>query len=107
MAFDALGLAHQLITQLREPVAAIAVADGDLARQLRRAASSVPLNLSEGRQRAGRDRTHLWRVAAGSAAEAGEALHVAVSWGYVDADAAADALATLDRLRAVLWRLTH
>jgi len=45
--------------------------------------------------------------AAGSAAEAGEALHVAVSWGYVDAGAASDALATLDRLRAVLWRLTH
>jgi four helix bundle protein len=107
MAFDALDIAHQVITQLRAPLALIARADGDLARQIRRAATSVPLNLSEGRQRAGKDRTHLWRVAAGSAAEASEALHVAVSWGYVDATAAAAALATLDRLRAVLWRLTH
>ena len=107
MAFEALELSHVFIAQLREPVAAIALCDGELARQLRRAASSVSLNLSEGRLRAGRDRKHLYRIAAGSAAETGAALQVAVSWGYVDATVAAEALATLDRLRAMLWRLTH
>jgi len=104
MQLDALDIAHQVIRQVRALVAAIAACDPDLARQIRRAATSVPLNLSEGRQRAGKDRKHLWRVAAGSAAETAEALHVAVSWGYVDA---ADALASLDRVRAMLWRLTH
>ena len=105
--FIAYEVALAAIRLLRAVVAAIAARDPSLADQLRRAASSVPLNLSEGRQRAGKDRRHLWRVAAGSAAETGEALHVAVAWGYCDAAAATEALATLDRLRAVLWRLTH
>src|SRR6185436_12076499 len=97
MPFDALDIAHQFIAQLRPLVASIALEDADLARQLRRAATSVPLNLGEGRQRNGRDRKHLYRVAAGSAAECTEALRVAVGWRYIEAGAAADALASLDR----------
>jgi len=107
MPFDALDIAHQVIRELRPLVAAIAASDPDLARQIRKAATSVPLNVSEGRQRAGKDRKHLWRIAAGSAAETVEALHAAVSWGYVDDAAAVAALASLDRVRAMLWRLTH
>ena len=107
MPFDALDIAHQVIRELRPLVAAIAHSDADLARQIRKAASSVPLNLGEGRQRAGRDRRHLWRVAAGSAAEVTEALRVAISWGYLDEAAATAALASLERARAILWRLTH
>jgi four helix bundle protein len=107
MPFDALDISHQFIAQLRPLVATIATCDADLARQLRRAATSVPLNLGEGRERAGKDRKHLYRVAAGSAAECTEALRLAVSWRYIEAADAADALASLDRVRAMLYRLTR
>jgi four helix bundle protein len=107
MAFDTLDVAHQLIPSLRRAAVALTSRDPDLARQLRRAASSVPLNVAEGRRRAGKDSAHLYRVAAGSAAEVASILRVAADWGHVDAADTAEALALLDRLRAMLWRLTH
>jgi hypothetical protein len=55
----------------------------------------------------GRDRFHLYRVAAGSAAEVRTALVLATTWGYVTAQDAAAAHALLDRVVAILWRLTH
>ena len=107
MSFQAFDVALDLIRQLREPLAAIAQRDPSLAQQLQRAAASVPLNLSEGRRRQGRDRLHLWRVAAGSADEVVASLRVAEAWGHVDADLIAPALALCDRVLAMLWRLTH
>jgi four helix bundle protein len=107
MAFDALTIALELIAALREPLTTIRRADRDLAEQLRRAASSVALNISEARRREGRDRSHLFRVAAGSAAEARAALDVACAWGYVDNAAMARARSLMDRELAMLWRLTH
>jgi four helix bundle protein len=72
-----------------------------------RAAESIALNVSEGRKRAGLDRPDLFRRAAGSADELTTALRIARARGYItSADfAAVDAL--LDRIRAMLWRLTH
>ncbi|MGA7741678.1 MAG: four helix bundle protein, partial [Polyangia bacterium] len=81
--------------------------DPDLCRQIRRAASSVAMCLAEGSQRTGRDRFHLYRVAAGSAAEVRTALALATTWGYVAQAQAAPAYALLDRIVAILWRLTH
>jgi len=107
MAFDALTVSQALIQQLGPSCSTIARHDRDLARQLRRAASSVLLNVAEGRQRAGGDRAHAYRVAAGSAAEVAAALDVAAAWGYVDARTRAAHEALLDRVRAMLWRLTH
>ena len=107
MPFDALTVALSLIPLLRKPVAAIARRDRDLARQLRRAASSIPSNVGEGRERQGADREHLYRVALGSAAEVGAALQVAVGWGYVEAADVAAVHVELDRVRAMLWRLTR
>jgi len=78
-----------------------------LADQLRRAASSMPLNVAEGAQRLSRDRLQHYRIAAGSAAEARSALQVACAWGYVGGQQVEDADALLDRVVAVLWRLTH
>jgi four helix bundle protein len=103
--FDTLEVARLAIRQIAPLVARVAARDPDLARQLRRAATSVPLNIAEGRERRGKDRAQLYRVAAGSAAEAVEALQVALAWGYI-ADAA-DALDSLDRVRAMLWKQTH
>ena len=81
--------------------------DPDLARQLRRAASSVPLNLREGRRRSGKDRAHHFRIAAGSADEVVACLQVAQAWGYAAPELVGPALATCDRILAMTWRLTH
>ncbi len=107
MPFQVLEVAVELVSALRAPVAAIAAKDADLARQLRRAASSVPLNIGEGNQRCGGDRIHHFRIAAGSAAETAAALRVAEAWGCAEADLLEPALALCDRVRAMLWRLTH
>ena len=57
--------------------------------------------------RAGLDKADLYRKAAGSAGELTTALRIARARRYIsDADyAAIDA--ALDRVRAMLWRLTH
>jgi four helix bundle protein len=107
MPFHAFDVALEMIGQLRQPLAAIAQRDPELAQQLRRAAASVPLNLSEGRRRQGRDRIHLWRVAAGSADEVVASLRVAEAWGHVERASITPALASCDRVLAMLWRLTH
>ena len=107
MTFQVLEVALELVNALRAPAAAIAARDADLARQLRRAASSVPLNIGEGNQRRGGDRAHHFRIAAGSAAETATALRVAQAWGYSDGRSLEPALALCDRVRAMLWRLTH
>ena len=91
--------AHALAMQV------IFLHDPDLADQLRRAASSMVLNIGEGSRRQGRDRMNRYRIAAGSAAETRDALAVARAWGYVDSIEAP--LEALDRVLAILWVVTH
>jgi len=105
--FDAYEVSVELISALRDVVAVVARHDPDLARQLRRAATSVPLNVAEGNRRAGRDRLHLFRVADGSAREVVAGLEAAAAWGYLDAAAVSPAFALADRVAAMLWKLTH
>ncbi|HEV8323437.1 MAG TPA: four helix bundle protein [Myxococcota bacterium] len=107
MHLHAFEVSVALIRELRALVARLQTHDADLASQIRRAASSVPLNVSEGRRRVGRDRAHVWRVAAGSAAEVRAALLVAEAWGYLEASSLREPLALLDRLLAMLWRMVH
>ncbi len=80
---------------------------GDLASQVARAAASVPLNLAEGSGRNGRDRIHHFRIAYASALEASAALDLLRRCGLVDAAPAAEALALLDEVRAMTWRLVQ
>jgi four helix bundle protein len=105
--FQALELSLDVIRSLRLPLEALRSRDPDLYRQIRRAASSVALNLAEGAERSGKDRVHHYRIASGSAKEVLAALRVAVAWGDVQAPAIAPALQLLDRLGAMLWRLAH
>jgi four helix bundle protein len=104
---DALEVAIQLVAALREPVTRLERVDRDLASQIRRAASGVALTLDEGRRREGKDRLHLFRVAAGSAAEVRTALRVAEAWGHLDGATLELVRALLDRELAMLWRLAH
>jgi four helix bundle protein len=78
-----------------------------LADEMARAAESVALNISEARQRAGLDRADLYRRAAGSAAELTTALRIARARGYITPVDHAAVEAVLDRVRGILWRLTH
>jgi four helix bundle protein len=107
MAFQALEIAIELTRFLREPLEVIAQRDPSLANQLRRAGASVPLNLAEARRRAGGDRLHQFRVAAGSADEVTTCLRVAEALGYIELAAVSDALDRADRVRAIVWKLTH
>jgi four helix bundle protein len=74
-----------VVRALRSPLEAIDKRDADLARQLRRAASSVVLNVAEGSGSFGRMRTARYRTALGSARETLACLRVAEAFGYVDA----------------------
>ena len=105
--FEAFNLSLDLIAALTGVHGVIRQHDSDLAKQMRRAANSVALNLAEGRRRVGRDRPHSWRVAAGSADETKACLLVASAWGIVSAEKLAEPLAIIDSLLAILWRLTH
>ena len=59
--------------------------DRDLGSQLRRAASSVALNIAEGSGPFGGTRTSRYRTALGSARETVSCLQVAERFGYVEA----------------------
>jgi four helix bundle protein len=107
MTFQAFEFSLELIRSLDQALGILDRRDTDLARQLRRAAASVSLNLSEGNRRNGKDRIHLWRVAAGSADEVAASLRVAEAFGYLQGSAIAKSLALCDSLLAILWRLTH
>jgi four helix bundle protein len=58
--------------------------DSDLARQMRRASSSVALNTAEGMYSRGKNRTARYHTALGSARETLACLEVAVAMGYVE-----------------------
>lgn len=107
MSFDAYTVAIKLIHSLRELLPRSEKRDRDLTRRIRRAATSIALNLKEGNRRTGRDRTQHFKIAAGSADEILGALDVAVAWGYLNESLLGRARALLDRELAMLWRLTH
>ena len=102
---------HEMAITIIEALAPLAplVArhDRDLASQLRRAASSMALNIAESEYSDPGNRRARLFTAAGSTNESRSALRVAVAWGYLPAERATDVLARLDQVMAILWRLTH
>jgi four helix bundle protein len=107
MAFDALEQSLNVLDQLASVEPKIRQRRKSLADEIGRAAESVALNISEARQRAGLDRPDLYRRAAGSAAELTTALRIARARGYITSSDYAAIDAALDRVRAMLGRLTH
>jgi len=79
--------------------------DRDLGDQIRRAATSVSMNLAEGQRSMKGNRHKHYSIAHGSANEVKAGLMVARAWGWIESSERA--LAILDRLLAVLWKLTH
>jgi four helix bundle protein len=107
MSFHALEMSLTVMDQLVTVENKLRARRKSLADQVGRAAESIALNVSEGRRRAGLDRADLFRRAAGSAEELTTGLRIARARGYITA-ADFDAVeAALDRVRAMLWRLTH
>jgi four helix bundle protein len=76
----------ETLRQLQPALRRIELKDRDLARQLRRASSSIVLNLGEGMYSRGQNRTLRYHTALGSARETLSCLEVAVVFGYVRED---------------------
>jgi four helix bundle protein len=90
---------------MRGMIGAIEKRDPDLGRQLRRASSSVVLNVAEGSGSFGRVRTMRYRTALGSARETLACLRVAEAFGYVETlpETLVD---TMDRVVGTLVRVS-
>jgi four helix bundle protein len=98
-------IAVELVTELRPIVDVIGQHDRNLADQMKRAATSVLLNLAEGQRRVAGNKRRAYEIAHGEAREVLGCLDCAAAWGYVTN--AAGARAKLDRLLRLCWGLTH
>ncbi len=97
-ALEAAGIAIALAGPVKSPLRS-------LADQVVRTAASVPANIAEGEGRSGRDRSYHWRVAYGSAKELDVHLRLLLALGSVNEVRGRHALALLDEVRAMLWRM--
>ena len=100
-------LSLQMVAAVHPLIGRIKKRNRSLADQLVRAASSVALNVAEADYSDGGNKRARLFTAAGSANETRAALRVAVAWSYCTAKDAESSLALLDRILAILWRLTH
>jgi four helix bundle protein len=99
------GVVIELIREVAPVAAVIARRDGDLAKQLRSALSSVALNIAEASDQRGARRDSHYSIALGSARESWSALQVAAAWGYTGEP---DALkARFDEVIGTLVRVTR
>jgi four helix bundle protein len=105
--FQVAELSFELIEELRPLVSRIRARDRALADQLMRAASSVALNIEEGRGSDPGNQRARFFTALGSAKETRAALRVAVGWRHIQATDAEAARQMVDRIVAMLWKLTH
>ncbi len=105
--FHAESLSIELIEALRPLVPRIKRCDRSLADQLTRAASSVALNIAESNYSDPGNRKARLFTAAGSASETRAVLRVAVAWGDCSQEQGESARKLVERLIAVLWKLTH
>ena len=93
----------RLVRDMRTTLVAIAQHDADLARQTRRALTSIPLNIAEGEWRRNGNARTRFETAMGSANEVHTCLRTADALGYIEADA--KQLDALDRIARTLNKL--
>ena len=106
MALRIYSVAIEMIRELRPLMERIRTRDSNLGDQLRRAATSIPLNLHEGAYSQGGNARARFHTALGSAAEVRACLDVAEALGYV-ASIDAGLRDTLDRVIATLHQLSR
>jgi len=95
------------ITSLRSVVAQLARQDRSLADQLRRAASSILLNIAEGYGCSGGNKRLRYTTALGSQREVIAALDSALGWGLVTVEQHRELFVRFNHIGAMLWRLLH
>src|SRR5262245_31530666 len=93
------------IGMLREVVFVFEKRDPDLARQLRRAAASVALNIAEANGSRGRNRGARFHSALGSMRETLACVRVGQAFGYVGAQT--EIARRIDRICAALYALAR
>ena len=106
MALRIYAVAIEMVRGVRPLVERIGRRDSNLADQLRRAATSVPLNLHEGAYSHGGNVRARYHSALGSAAEVRACLDVAEALGYVEV-VDPGLRDVLDRIVATLYQLTR
>ena len=106
MALRIYSVAIDMLRELRPLMERIRSRDSNLADQLSRAATSIPLNLHEGAYSQGRNTRARFHTALGSAAEVRACLDVAEALGYLDG-VDPGLRDTLDRVVANLYRLAR
>ena len=103
--FVAYEVAVEVVRKLRPIVEQLKQHDRNLADQIRRAATSVVANLSEGQRREAGNKKRAYEIAHGEAREVLGCLDCALAWGLVTDDAGARR--DLDRLLGLCWGLTR
>src|SRR5438132_6843813 len=96
----------EVIRELRDAMAAIEKKDADLARQMRRAISSVALNVAEAQGSRGRNGAMRFSTALGSMRETQACLDVAVAMAYIDSKCVRSAC-KIDGICGTLYRLSR
>jgi four helix bundle protein len=81
--------------------------DPDLARQMKRASTSIALNLAEGVHSSGGNQGARFHNAMASARETVACVEVSMAAGYIRAEEQVELLDKLDHVVATLWRLLH
>jgi four helix bundle protein len=107
MALQVEEYAYEMIAALEPLMGRIRRRDRSLADQLNRASASVALNIAEAAYSDPGNKRARFHTAAGSANETRAALRVATARTYFKPEEASVALRLLDRILAILWRLTH
>jgi four helix bundle protein len=107
MALQVKAIALEALTATAGVLRTIERRDKNLGDQLKRAATSIVLNIAEAEDSDGGNCRARLHTAAGSTREARAALSIAVALGYVAAKDCGKAEELLDRTSAMLHRLTR
>ena len=95
--------AGRVVALVRPIIEIVARHNRDLASQLRRALSSIALNVAEGFGTKAGNRRLRFDTARGSLYEAVAGIRIAAAWGHIGVENSSAALAALGRLGARLY----
>jgi four helix bundle protein len=100
-------MALRMVGKVARLAERVARSDRDLARQMKRASTSVPLNIAEGEYSQGGNQKARFHTAMGSARETIACLEVSVAARYIGADDTKGLVEEIDSIVGALWKLVH